>query len=143
MTINEMVKEMHGIALSKGWWEKTPSIGESIALMHSELSEALEEARTNNTISDTYYECKSDKKNPMCCLGEYKEKHDYMICVCKATTPTECPLAKPCGIPSELADCVIRIMDFCGKHGIDLEKAIIEKANFNKHRPYKHGGKKF
>ena len=48
---------------------------------------------------------------------------------------------KPEGIPSELADTVIRIMDMCDHYGIDLEAAIIEKHEFNKTRPYKHGGK--
>ena len=48
---------------------------------------------------------------------------------------------KPEGIPSELADCVIRIMDMCGHYGIDLESAILEKHEYNKSRPYRHGGK--
>lgn len=45
------------------------------------------------------------------------------------------------GIPSELADVVIRVMDMCGHYGIDLEAAIIEKHKFNKTRPFKHGNK--
>ena len=48
---------------------------------------------------------------------------------------------KPEGIPIELADVVIRIMDFCGQEGIDLDAAIKEKHEFNITRPYKHGGK--
>lgn len=48
---------------------------------------------------------------------------------------------KPEGIPSELADTVIRIMDMCDHYGIDLEAAILEKHEFNRTRPYKHGGK--
>ena len=48
---------------------------------------------------------------------------------------------KPCGIPSELADVVIRIADMCGMYGIDLEAAIAEKMEYNKTRPFKHGGK--
>ena len=48
---------------------------------------------------------------------------------------------KPEGIPTELADVVIRIMDMCEHYGIDLEKAIVEKHNYNLTRPYKHGGK--
>ena len=34
---------------------------------------------------------------------------------------------KLCGIPSELADVIIRIFDFCGGNDIDLEKIILEK----------------
>ena len=48
---------------------------------------------------------------------------------------------KPEGIPSELADVVIRVLDYCEAAGIDLEQAIIIKNEFNKTRPYKHGGK--
>lgn len=46
---------------------------------------------------------------------------------------------KPCGVPSELADVVIRVFDFCGGANIDLEKIILEKMEYNKTRPYKHG----
>lgn len=45
------------------------------------------------------------------------------------------------GVPSELADVVIRIMDMSQRYGIDLDKAIREKHEYNKTRPYKHGGK--
>ena len=48
---------------------------------------------------------------------------------------------KPEGIPVELADTVIRIMDMCDHYGIDLAAAIEEKHEFNKSRPYRHGGK--
>jgi NTP pyrophosphatase (non-canonical NTP hydrolase) len=48
---------------------------------------------------------------------------------------------KPEGIPTEMADVVIRIMDMAGYYGIDLEQAIIDKIKYNKTRPYKHGGK--
>lgn len=49
--------------------------------------------------------------------------------------------AKPEGIPSELADVIIRILDMCGYYGIDIQSIIKEKHEFNKTRPYKHGGK--
>lgn len=45
------------------------------------------------------------------------------------------------GIHSELADVVIRIMDMAERYEIDLQSAILEKHEFNKTRPYKHGGK--
>ncbi len=48
---------------------------------------------------------------------------------------------KPEGIPTELADCVIRILDYCAHVGIDIEHAIQMKHEYNKTRPYKHGGK--
>lgn len=48
---------------------------------------------------------------------------------------------KPEGIPSELADVVIRVFDMCHHYGIEIESMLIEKHEFNKSRPYKHGGK--
>lgn len=48
---------------------------------------------------------------------------------------------KPEGIPSELADVIIRILDMCGRYSIDIGAMISEKHEFNKTRPYKHGGK--
>lgn len=46
---------------------------------------------------------------------------------------------KPEGVPSELADCVIRIMDMCEHFGINLEEMIKIKHAYNTTRPYKHG----
>jgi NTP pyrophosphatase (non-canonical NTP hydrolase) len=48
---------------------------------------------------------------------------------------------KPEGVPSELADVVIRVMDMCEFYGINLEEIIHIKHEFNKNRPYKHGKK--
>ena len=48
---------------------------------------------------------------------------------------------KPEGVPSELADVVIRILDYCGLHGIDIAKAVAEKIFYNHTRPKRHGGK--
>ena len=46
---------------------------------------------------------------------------------------------KPEGIPIELADAIIRILDFCGHSGIDIVSAIQIKMEYNKTRPHKHG----
>lgn len=106
MNIKDLVREAYDTAVDKGWWDEDRPVPEAIALMHSELSEALEEYRTGHAPNHTYYFA-----------------------------------GKPEGIPIELADVIIRIADFCGRHSIDLEQALVEKMAYNKSRSKRHGGK--
>lgn len=116
--INELVQAAHTNAVNKGWWDEDRSFGEIIALIHSEVSEALEEFRNGRNPTEVWYE---------------HEGQEYAVQVDDSY--------KPCGIPSELADIVIRVMDACGRYGIDLEQAIQEKMAYNATRPQRHGGK--
>ncbi len=50
---------------------------------------------------------------------------------------------KPEGVPVELADVVIRVMDLALEVGIDLEREVINKLDFNDTRARMHGGKQF
>lgn len=127
MDIKQFAQNVHNEAVKHGWWENGErNFGELIALCHSELSEALEEYRAGHKPTEKYYECVSGKDMQDKCIGE-----------CCA----ECGGAMPCGIPSELADVVIRIFDLCGYYGIDIEAILEEKADFNAKRFYRHGGK--
>ncbi len=42
---NDVAADVHQTAVDKGWWDGPRNDGEIIALMHSELSEALEALR--------------------------------------------------------------------------------------------------
>ena len=129
MNINDLIKEAHENAVAHGFWEEERPFAELIALMHSELSEALEEYRDGRKLDEVYCYCHLAFAN--------KEVNPTRTHKCNG-----CKYGKPEGIPIELADVVIRIFDACGKYGIDLEKAIQLKMAYNKLRPYKHGGKK-
>lgn len=48
---------------------------------------------------------------------------------------------KPHGLPSELADILIRVGDDAGAVGVDLDHATRVKLDFNKTRSHRHGGK--
>jgi NTP pyrophosphatase (non-canonical NTP hydrolase) len=77
--------------------------GELIALMHSELSEALEGHRHGNPPSDH--------------IPEFS------------------------ALEEEMADVIIRIMDYSEKRKLNVAVAIIAKLAFNAGRGSKHGGK--
>lgn len=121
MKLNELVKEAHLKARKKGWWENPKSPLECHMLIVSEISEATEEVRKNNP--PIYQE--SD-------IGKI-ELSDEIWDADK----------KPEGELIELADAVIRIADYCGFKGWDLEKAIKVKMDFNEKRSYRHGNKKY
>ncbi len=115
MDIFKLQTEVWRIAQHSGWHEGRPvEFGEFIALCHSELSESLEIFRKSG--------------NAGIAKTEMVSTIDYGV-------------EKPEGIPIELADVVIRILDYCETKGINLQKAIEQKNDYNKTREHRHGGK--
>ena len=119
--IAEFVAEAHKNAVEHGFWDSPPEFGTSIALIHSELSEALEEVRAGNRIHP-------GEPTPPVYYSGGGQLSDTHTEVC----------TKPEGYATELADAVIRIADLCGYMHIDLAAVIREKMEYNATRPYKH-----
>jgi NTP pyrophosphatase (non-canonical NTP hydrolase) len=57
------------------------------------------------------------------------------------TTIVNPETGKPEGLPSELADVIIVVCDLAGRLGIDLEREIRMKSDFNEGRPVRHARK--
>lgn len=107
-SLNQLVFEAHKNSVEHGFWDnESPDdihvVSTKLALIHSEVSEALEAIREG--------------------LWDIDYRAD----------------GKPEGLPSELADIVIRVFDLAGARKIDLAHAIIEKMAFNAGRERKHG----
>lgn len=111
MNINQLAKEIHENAVAHGWWKEARSFDEIIALIYSELSEALEEYR--NKRPNVYYVINT-------------EQTDGQIIPCIRTDWGDGDFEgeKPEGIIIELADTVIRILDYCGEENINIGAAV-------------------
>ena len=138
--LNELAEAVHKNAVDHGWWEEERGLPEILMLCVSELAEALEEYR--NARPTLYYPCNAGglcvddrpEENVTCGNRPYDPSNPEVPCSARSH--------KPEGVAVELADCIIRILDYCGKAGIDIEEAIRIKHEYNKSRPYRHGGKK-
>lgn len=120
MELNKLAKEVHTLAIEKGWWETERSFAEIIALIHSELSEALEEYR--NGKPNLYYNCEELSPNYPPAMCNPKDKYECLNFYKKDVCPYKSK--KPEGIAVELADVIIRILDYCGKEGIDIDDIL-------------------
>ena len=49
--------------------------------------------------------------------------------------------SKPEGVAVEMIDCIIRILDWAGHEDLDVDNILHWKMEYNKNRPYRHGGK--
>lgn len=132
--IRTLATSVSNTAHAHGWWDGETegfggkpkrNMGEMIALMHSELSEALEAWRDGDDITRVSY------TSPDGALIDQYYVDRGML--------TE--NAKPVGVASEFADVIIRVLDTCHTLGIPIVEALLTKSRYNISRPYRHGGK--
>lgn len=126
MNVNLFAQEVHENAVKHGWYDKPPSFPEVAALIHSEISEALEEWRNGSPV---IYGC-CNIEGAVCPHAEKCDRSENE------------PSCKPEGLAVELGDAVLRIFDYLAFLNVDIESVLEGKHAYNMSRPYKHGGKK-
>ena len=110
-----MAHEVEDVNRRNGWYDETRTFGDDIALLHSEVSEMFEAFRDHGLDDMT--------------AGETQEYINGII------------MPKPEGVGSEAADVLVRLLDTCSRHDINLFAEWRHKVDFNATRSYRHGGK--
>lgn len=118
MNWNKFAAEVHRNAVEHGWWDEKRSFGEIVALCHSELSEALEEFRAKRPM--VWFACQN---NAVCCEDGCGDWEDG-ICLLGERSD------KPEGIAVELADCIIRILDWFGEEEMNPDALVAEAQQY-------------
>ncbi len=113
MRIRDLQKMAYENSKAHGFHDGPVNVPEKLCLIHSEVSEALEEHRKGRLTTE------------FAGKGRFPTDGEYQ--------------GKPEGLPSELADIVIRVADLAEALGIDLEREIELKHGYNVSRPRKHG----
>ena len=109
--LNDLAHEIYLANQQKGFWDKERNVGEVLMLITSELGEAMEAHRKGRKADWFAY----DNQNAAF-TESIKDSFE-----------------------DELADAIIRILDFCGGTGIDIQRHIDEKLIYNSTRERLHG----
>lgn len=113
INLRDLVRDAHANSVSKGFHDEQGESGSVLATTRRDLARLM-------LITSEVAEAAEDVR-----VGAY--------------ALTFAPNGKPTGLPSELADVVVRVADMCGALGIDLDEAVRVKMAYNASRPHMHG----
>lgn len=116
MLITELAKEIHENAVAHGWWEDKRKAPEILALIHSEWSEALEEARADRPL--VWYDIYDNGDD---CGGGGRCGAHVDSGICHGRNGKCERNHKPEGVAVELIDGCIRILDYIGKLNTEVD----------------------
>jgi hypothetical protein len=160
--LNALAAEIHSRNIRIGFYDNPRPFDGMLMNVVTEVSEAQEEWRDGRQMTEYHWTVKPGHAEDGLVDGLFRtidgvlhvSNYDYDY-TSDASVPKWLPVTpelirqmpgivrylKPEGIPSELADIIIRVLDICGYHKIDIAAAIADKMAFNDTRDYRHGGK--
>lgn len=148
--LNDLAVQVYENSRSKGFWPENPRErhpAEVLMLVVTEVAEAMEDVRDGrdldklvttwmsgpDTQSATFEMSSRDKNTYRVYQGGQRELMDD-------TKWAELGyVGKPDGVPSELADIIIRVLDACAAWGVDIDEAVRRKMEYNAGREHMHG----
>lgn len=110
-SLEDAQARVYEVNKTNGWFDSDRTVGDDLALLHSEVSEMLEAYRDGGLADQT---------------GSPSQPGG---------------LPKPEGFGSEAADVLVRLLDTCQRRGIDLAGEFERKLAYNETRGNRHGGK--
>ena len=110
--LNKFAKKIHKQNKEKGFYVSKQNVAQSMMLVVCEIAEAVE----------------ADRKGDFADLDAFEADPERIFEVHIKDT-----------FQDEIADAIIRLLDYCGATNLDIEKHIEYKLEFNKTRAYKHG----
>lgn len=132
--IRSMIEEVASYVEAKGWNDDR-TFGDEAALLHSEISEALESYREHGMETwETFQPTIDGVKMP-------KMTREQINCLSDLGARVSVPPPLREGVGPEFAGLFVRLLDDCGRHGIDLWDEYRKEMDYNWTRSFRHGNR--
>lgn len=128
--LNKLAESIFAANKSKGFWDEPRTNIECLALAAGECHEAIEADRKGNSLAEKL-ESGGAIRRELHSVGQISD----------ANFPVHFEERIKDTMEDEVADAIIRLLDFCGARGIDIDWHIKNKLRYNATREHKHGKK--